>query len=284
MRRTALTLIEVLVIIAIIGILIGLLIPAIQSIRASATRLKSVAHLKEIVLALHSAATTREGRLPEIPDTTPASHRNRPVFLDLLPHLGVGWPPSTLRGASPKERYPSYPILQSPADPTLASLSQDEYAPCSYAYNFQAFAGFPSLAASFADGTSTTFAFVERYHNIYPGLRLMYCMSGPNLDWQPSGLPGPGERPASFADPGWREVVPVIDKQTGKTRASIQGLTFQYMPVAADTDYRIPQTPHKGGLPAAYFDGSVRIIAPGVAEDAFWSQVTPRGGEVIAEN
>jgi len=69
-KRRGFTLIELLVVISIIAMLMSLILPAVQSARASARRIQCLNHMKNVTLAVMNFASQNNDRLPFLEDGT----------------------------------------------------------------------------------------------------------------------------------------------------------------------------------------------------------------------
>lgn len=304
-QRRAATLVELLVVIGTLALLLGLLLPAVQDVRRAASRLRSTNNLRQLALGTHQVAASHNGFVGGYANPNPKNlaEANRvndndcsPIDLAFLTISG-----SPVSGGGLQLKVPGdQRVLVSPGDPSYESLDSTQPSgprhryggPTSYAFNMTAFVGPVKFPAGIPDGLSNTIMFCERYYTRYGATELDIpdiATGGTKRQKLPSllnfayldsrrGNSVYGERRASFADPGWGDVVPVTTD--GVTKPSRPGATFQVQPKPQDADLYLPQTPFAAGLPVALFDGSVRTIRPGVTPEVFWGAVTPSGGEV----
>jgi prepilin-type N-terminal cleavage/methylation domain-containing protein/prepilin-type processing-associated H-X9-DG protein len=99
--RAAFTLIELLTVIAIIGILAAILIPTVGRVRESARSSTCVSNLRQIALAFNAYADDNRGLLPAAQAGTPPPGKGNPLggfwMVELNPYVGVNRDP----GANP---------------------------------------------------------------------------------------------------------------------------------------------------------------------------------------
>lgn len=269
-RRDGMTLVELLIVLAIIAVLIGLLIPAVMQVREAALVIQSKNNLRQISFALQNYAGDHEDGLPSI-DGRGGPSKGLPFFGALLPYIEQG---NAYRQLI--EQPASFVIIKtylSPADPTVQESSVQKDTVASYAANGVAFQKSSRLSSGFPDGSSNTIAFAEHY---------AFC--GGTLFFAFLTEPGLGDafhRP-SFAD--GLDVRPVTSGPPPTSDSSIPGLTFQVAPARKDCKPYVAQTPHRGGMLVALADGSVRTLSGRISSTTYWGAVTPWAGEVLGSD
>ncbi|MCA9102017.1 MAG: DUF1559 domain-containing protein [Planctomycetales bacterium] len=175
MRRTAFTLVELLVVIAIIGILVALLLPAVQAAREAARRGACVNNMKQIGLAMHQYHDVH-GRLPY-------------AVIDCCTPAGGTWVNLIL------------PHLEQQALADQFDLSLDMFA----AVNATAVKTVVPVFICPSDPTASRPILPNRFsHNVSPQLGLWYPVSmGPTMPDACPFCPDPNPSPTNWCCQGW---------------------------------------------------------------------------------
>ncbi len=122
-KRAAFTLVELLIVIAIVGILAGLLLPALNRAKEKAKRTACASNLKQVNLATHLYADDNGESLPVLPNPNPYPNGVGAYYKQLVKgYLGQTGP------ASPNEK-----VFVCPVDRTI--YTQASHAFTSYTFN-----------------------------------------------------------------------------------------------------------------------------------------------------
>jgi type II secretory pathway pseudopilin PulG len=323
-RRRAFTLINLLVVIAIIALLIGFLLPAVQKTRSAAARSKSSNNLKQIALAVHNYNDAWNGKLPplvDVGDGAPNGQGLNSLFFNIAPYIEQDNIYRLFNKANPETYYGQngaaqnmIPTYISPDDDSAANGTTTTakakgpdkewtgtYATTSYCANGLINWNTGGLPRTFVDGTSNTIMFAERPQVCKPAKGeavynlWAYGTYGPSTPAY--GLLTP-EKPEGLTSTGMASPGPLPGQWTkdpvkvryGKEKAELKdppaGAPFQIGPFGQGKacDPRLPATPHPTGMLVALGDGSVRSLSPKISQYTFWAATTPAGGEVLGED
>jgi prepilin-type N-terminal cleavage/methylation domain-containing protein len=319
-RRTAFTLIELLVVIAIIGVLIGLLLPAVQKVRESASSLQCQNNLHQIGIAFHSYQEShhflpnggRDGRPAGQPnqsccnwDDQNAATENAAGKMD--DRSGFNWRYQILPYIEQEALYWTVSRSTLYATPVKTLYCPSRRAPTLYGstaksdYNGNAgthFANGTPTSGTADSGSGTIDGVVVRAN--VPQISLVEITDGTANTvmvaekWlNPHQWGNDGGDNEAWVNAGWDEDV-----------VRIGGGTFTYTDPTTGTTVTIPRTPqpdylapnpssgavwnqqfgssHTTGVNAVMCDASVRLVAFGVDPQVWAAACSRNGGETLS--
>jgi prepilin-type N-terminal cleavage/methylation domain-containing protein/prepilin-type processing-associated H-X9-DG protein len=317
-RRTGVTLLELLVVVAVIGILASLLLPAVQSAREAARRVQCLGNLKQIGVALHNYAAVWHDFPPSsIGYVVPDKENMLETAFYASPHVSLlnyieqesvfnsinfGKPMLELADLTLDNRTVAATTLQIFLCPSDGGTQATPFGRNSYRANVGTCEGCPqehdgtfcpmgsSNLATIKDGLSNTLAFAEKTtgsRSVYHAIR----------DWL--NIPSSQER---LAD----EWVAICSSQVDTSRARldsgntwmIAGGVYTHFYTATGPNSRVPdcgstffnqgygafgaRSLHPGGLNALMCDGSARWYSSTTVPTLWRALGTKAGGETLS--
>jgi prepilin-type N-terminal cleavage/methylation domain-containing protein/prepilin-type processing-associated H-X9-DG protein len=319
-HRGAFTLIELLVVIAIIGVLIGLLLSAVQKVREAANRASCANNLKQLALAAlnyHDGNKKFPTGLHPV-ESIGGRHANGTCWkLELLPYLEQEnlknrWDPTdfsnNVKGGMNATTAQILQVLICPSDPLtdpvcFLDLSPwvPQYAYARGFYGLSSYGGnggtrsFPNKLATrdgiffqdsrigvadVTDGTSNTFLFGERSHRDPEFDRLAFNYDPPVYSLGRFG--------------GWATVFPTGGGSLSEHLLSPPvPINYRVPAGTSPEDFRGPYgvenarlcafgSGHPGGANFAFAGGSVRFLSEGIPVETLQALSTRAGGEVVS--
>jgi type II secretory pathway pseudopilin PulG len=285
-----------LVVIAIIGILVALLLPAVQAARESSRRAQCGNNMKQLMLSVHHFNDQSNGKLPpaNFYQTVNAQAGNAAegsAFYALLPFYEQPNVFSTFTRDRPDAGYLGAqllalpPIHVCPSDPTtnngIAILDQ-KTATSNYALNLVLFGAggtfnvkgqsSPLSVGKIPDGTSNTIGLVET-SGCFPAYPTINPQSGTPENFMSWPFPAY----LNTLGPYW----PNPDELPGQP--SYTGLfpLPQFDVQASQADPNLCQSYHPTIMNIAMADGSLRTISSGISQISWTAGLDPSDGRVL---
>jgi prepilin-type N-terminal cleavage/methylation domain-containing protein/prepilin-type processing-associated H-X9-DG protein len=318
-RRHAFTLLEVLVVIAIIAGLVGLLIPAVQKVRESANRIRCVNNLKQMGLALHAhhdqvgqfppAYTWNEAlAIKQAPGGTRLYDRPPPMAFVETIWPGWGWAALLLPYLEQDVLFRQIDLNASTVGTQAAAVRTTKLSiytcPSDTAtgvYTVYTLQGAPLLEA--ATNSYVGCYGAGSYTRYDPGIGIitaphlgngLFIRNGAlqfkDITDGASNTLAIGERAALFCQTPW---VGAIDQGTVRTtpnapvyQSSIHPPQLMMMSRVGFKPLNDPWsepyeffTPHGAGMNALFADGSVHVIRDSISQDVFRAIATRAGND-----
>jgi prepilin-type N-terminal cleavage/methylation domain-containing protein/prepilin-type processing-associated H-X9-DG protein len=287
-KRAAFTLVELLVVIAIIGVLVALLLPAVQSAREAARRMQCTNHLKQIALAIHNYEGAFAAYPPAAVNWSTSGYPNHGNFPYLLPYLEQGnlrdrydlnfaWNHPSNKAAIETE----LAVAKCPSAPRLAKYTSD-YFSCT-----QFFAGGDAQKACQARGIKpgSWEGFLQQqtkaqYKDTITHADIRDGHSNTWLYFEDAGRPGrfnAYKQPMTGLGPGsldghWASADGYFD---------VHDYCFTLRMINCSNNNEIFSF-HSGGCNFAFGDGSVRFENEEMAPQLFVALFTRAGGDVVS--
>ena len=313
-HRVGFTLVELLVVIGILGVLMGLLLPAVQKVREAANRMQCSNNLKQLGLAAHHYHDAHQHLPPVIGYYPPARGAFGTYFFHLLPYLEQGDLYRSARGPVPFPApdgptvayYPgnnnvysrSVKTLLCPSDPGVGPdgvvlINGVAFGASCYAPNAMVISersvlspqGKTRMHADIPDGTSNTILHAEKYARC-SNTSMAPAFQDGGTAWAYGGarpfpwLPPPMAPPAKAF--GAAFAVRTI-ATLGAPDAIGERSIFQVQPSVGNCDPTRASTAH-AGIQVGLADGSVRTLALTMSGKTWWAAVTPAGDEVLGSD
>jgi Tfp pilus assembly protein PilE len=284
--RPAFTLFQLLIVIAILAILLGLLLMAVQKVREAAARVQSQNNLKQMMLAVHNYHDVNNA----FPSGVDDNHFS--TATKLLPYIEqdnlfktIDFKKSIDDKANATARQTIIKILLSPQDPIMSV--KDDWGATNYLFNDQVFfLNSKFKIAEITDGTSNTVAIGETLKGDgktkATDVRRQYVSlkkedlkgTGPNtgVKYFEDNKNIAGDRCASWMDGRFLQGtfngrLILNDKRPDVSCGGVGGVSA----LRSFEDY----------IQVAICDGSVRPVASGISHKTWKEVLTPAGGEVL---